>query len=143
MKKAFGISFIVAAIVGFFVWQFVNKKSADTNNEKPAFEMTFSELATAFKDPETALGKYKSKLIVVQGNVLSITNEDTAMTIELGNAEQEKSVVCQMDKRHLNELKNIKEGESIGIKGILTGYSDLSDLDIPSSIEMNFCNLKK
>ncbi len=143
MKKAFVISFIVAAIVGFFVWQYVNKKTADMSNEKPAFEISFSDLATAFQEPQSALEKYKTKLIAVQGNVLSITNEDTAMTIEMGNAEQEKSVVCQMDKRHLKELKNIKEGEQIIIKGILTGYSDLSDLDIPSSIEMNFCNVKK
>ncbi|MBP6455698.1 MAG: hypothetical protein KA275_03110 [Chitinophagaceae bacterium] len=143
MKKIIGIGILVVLVAGFFVWKFVNKKSADTNNEKPAFEMSFSELATAFKEPQTALEKYKTKLIAVQGNVLSITNEDTAMTIEIGNAEQEKSVVCQMDKRHLAELKNIKEGEPITIKGILTGYSDLSDLDIPSSIEMNFCNLKK
>ena len=143
MKKIIGIGILVLLVVGFLVWQFVNKKSTDFSEEKPLFEVSFTDLATEFKDSKTALEKYKTKLISVQGTVLSINNEDTAITIELGSNEQEKSVICQMDKRHLADAKNIKEGEAIVLKGILTGYSDLSDLDIPSSIEMNFCNIKK
>ena len=47
---------------------------------------------------------------------------DTAATVILNDGSSISSVICQFEKENVWEVKDLKEGDNITIKGICTGY---------------------
>ena len=61
-------------------------------------------------------------LIAVSGVVKGIEKDEKgAYTIILNGDSELSTVTCQMDERHNDEAKDVKEGSTITVKGYCTG----------------------
>jgi aspartyl/asparaginyl-tRNA synthetase len=85
------------------------------------------------------LSELKDKLVGIDGNIKSIKNEANAIAIELGDTNTMSSIICQIDTRYTKEFNQLKTGEHIALKGIITGYTIDTDLGFGNTVEMNYC----
>jgi tRNA_anti-like len=144
-KKVILIALLVIALGVFLFWKFyINKATNDFYNEKPSSEFSVNDLLDKSNKDTAALGKLKDQFIAVSGMVKKISRDSDAVTFELGDTTSPSSIILQMDKRHMEECINIKENQTINIKGVLQNYSiDTDDLGMGNTIELNYCCLHK
>jgi opacity protein-like surface antigen len=132
---------IVAAAAGFAYYKY-NEKNPDYSAKKPDVTVDALTLIAAFeKDSASANRQYLDKVIQVSGTVKGV---DTSGVIFLGNAEQQSSVVCGLDERHREDLKQVKVGAAITVQGKYTGYKAeaMLDINLGTNIELGFAGVK-
>ena len=83
------------------------------------------------------------QLVVVEGQIKSITKDTKSITIELGDTSSMSSIICQIDNRHQEDFNSSIEGEVISIKGKITSCNIDTELGLGSTVQMNFCSLNK
>ena len=100
MIKKILILLVVGAVAAFFVYKYAMRPVADTSEMKPDVSITFTDINSKMNASDTAtLNTYTSKVISVNGNIKSISNEDTTVTIIIGDTATNNSVIweCQVD----------------------------------------------
>lgn len=126
MKKKWKIILLAIVVIGgtsgLYAWKEFNRTHADTVKLKPAFSYNAMELVEEFeKDELKANEKFNDKVIAVKGNISKIESSDNTQKILLGDQGSIRSVLCQLDAGHKNQLTNLKEGNPVIIKGVCTG----------------------
>jgi hypothetical protein len=125
MKYRLLVFLIVAlcAAGGIYGYRQYNRRAPDTHELKPAFFINARELIQNFQTNEAKAGaRYADKTISLNGIVYLVQDVDTAATVILNDGSALSSVICQFDKENVWEVKDLKEGDKITIKGICTGY---------------------
>lgn len=110
-------SVVVAAMFLFFVkW---NKPHENVKNQ-PGISMNARELFGAFAENEQLATKtYNGKVIEVSGVVSALeTNQEGKTTVQLQSNDPIFGVNCTMEKD-----QEIKQGETVTIKGVCSGFS--------------------
>lgn len=137
---ALGLAFIIALISIKYIWSDVD----DFSSKKAEKSFTFSEIINeATNSDTTKLNGLKEKLIEINGIVKKISVDSNNTTIEIGDTLSTSSIICQMDKRHTNDLTNVKEMSTISVKGKLNGINKDDELGLGTTIELNYCILNK
>ncbi|MBD0332649.1 MAG: hypothetical protein ICV66_08335 [Chitinophagaceae bacterium] len=124
---------IIVIIVAWYGYKEYNRKNVDLSTTKPDYAIDALSLIGAFeKDSAASNKKYTDKIIAVNGNIKKIDAEENPVILFLGDAGQMSSVQCSMDSSHVAEYKTLKEGTSVTIKGLCTGYEfqDLLGTDV-------------
>ena len=113
------------------------RKPADLTKSDAVEKLAASDLSALYSTYEdSANKKYLGKIIQVTGVITEIENQqDTMLTILLGDTLQLSRVNCLIDKNHIAAAKNNVKGDVVKIKGICTGY--LMD------VELNRCVIVK
>ena len=110
----------VAATYGFNEY---NRKLSDTRQLKAAFQIDAVDFVRQFElDGSSATTQYSDKVIDVQGFVSSMDVTDTSGTVFLHGSNSKSSVMCQFGQKTFQEIKELRIGERVIIKGICTGY---------------------
>jgi hypothetical protein len=144
---------VAGAIAGFFVWRWVNKPNPDYKNKKPDMTVEMSAFLKEMAGGDSAvLNKYMEKkhLVSVKGIVQSVKD---GATVNLGDSASQAVVQCQIDPRHTDDIKNVKPGDIVSIKGLVAGFQKqdtgdaISDIlgegtSLGTDIIMNFCILE-
>ena len=115
---------IILCSAGIYIYKEYNRKPARLNNLPAVVNINADTLISQFALNEAeANKKYLGKVISVKGFINKIDNQqDTLLTILLGNSLLSTSVSCLMDSSYI-KLKNVfTPGVQIIIKGICTGY---------------------
>ncbi len=116
-------AFSVTVIVGLYGYREYNRSLPDTHNLEPAFQLEASTFIKQFETDESkANAKYADKTISVHGVVHTIQTTDTTATIFLNDGHSGTSVVCQFGRENNEEVKDVKKGDPVTIKGICSGY---------------------
>ena len=136
------IAIVAIVVVGFGVWKYVNIEKTDYLEKKSFQTFTFQELNNKLENDTSQFLNLRDKLITINAEVKKIIKDSNSINIELGDTTTLSSIVCQFDDRHLNELNNLKEGDNISVKGILTGF-EKDELGIGNKIDLSFCILNK
>jgi hypothetical protein len=137
-KKFIIAGFLCAAIaVGIYAYKEYNRKPANLQTLKADVSILATQLVNDFTtNEEAANAKYLGKVLLVNGRLIEVQNQnDTLLTLFIGDTTQTSKVSCLMDKVHINNSKKYKQGDSVSIKGICTGY--LMD------VELNRCVVEK
>lgn len=134
-----GVMLVMAALV----YQYVNKSTEDFSNTKPKEDFSFATLIEKTNQDTASLGTLKDQIIGVSGAIKKISKDQHSMTLELGDSVQTSSIICQMDARYLEEFSSLTEGQSINLKGKMTGFTIDTDLGLGNTIELNYCTLNK
>jgi hypothetical protein len=132
---------IVAAGAGYAYYKY-NEKNPDFAAKKPDITIDALALIAAFeKDSASANRQYLDKVIQVSGTVKGV---DTSGVIMLGNAEQQSSIVCGLDERHREDIKQAKVGSTITVQGKYTGYKaeTMLEMNLGTNIELGFAGVK-
>ncbi len=139
MKKkyilfGFGIIGILLAAYAYYEY---NRKAPDLKNKEAVENTTASLLLNDYASNEdSANKKYLGKIIQVKGTITEIQNQqDTSITILLGDTLQTGNVSCLMDSKHLEDVRKFTLGNVVNVKGICTGF--LMD------VELNRCVIVK
>ena len=134
------IGTIIILVGGVFMY--VNIKKTDYLEKKSFQTFTFQELNNKLENDTSQFLKLRDKLITINAEIKKIIKDSSSISIELGDSTTLSSVVCQFDDRHLNGLYNLKEGNNVSLKGILTGF-EKDDLGIGNKIDLTSCILNK
>lgn len=142
MKKSIKLILAVLAlaiIVAFIGFKFVNKPVNDYAEKEVNANFHFAQIMDKVSNDTASLSELKDKLVGIDGDIKSIKNEANAITIELGDTNTMSSIICQIDTRYTKEFNQLKPGEHIALKGIITGYTIDTDLGFGNTVEMNYC----
>ena len=122
-----GVTGIVAAAL---VWKFyVNKPHEDIDNATPAYAMTTEKIWEQYNtDLKNADSLYTGKVIELSGNLGRVDKADTLVSVVFVMASDsmfgDKTISCQMYKKHNDEAIALVTGTTVKIKGFCTGYND-------------------
>jgi len=143
MKKLLKIGFILAAIglvAAALVWKFyVNKPHDDIEKSTPAYSMSTDEIWSKYNtDREISDSLYNKQVIEVTGNLSRIDKNDSLVSVIFVMAADsmfgDKTIACQMYKKHNDEAGALTIGAKVKIKGVCIGYDD-------TDIKFNKCSI--
>ena len=143
---------VVAGVAGLVVWKIINKKNPSLKNAAPDYTVTMQGLIQEFSTGDSAAQqKYLGKVVEVSGTVKKIVASDSAAVLNLGDTSSLSLVQCQIDARHNADVKNIKEGDAVTVKGKLAGFTKpeagdavadlLGETSAGTDVTLNFCVL--
>jgi hypothetical protein len=114
---------ILAAIAGLYEYREFNRRLPDTHYLHAVFNVEAAELVRRFETDESRANPlYADETISVQGIVGAAQRTDTSATIFLNDGSSMASVMCEFGKRNIGEVKNIRRGDHVRIKGICSGF---------------------
>jgi hypothetical protein len=128
---------VIVAILCIYAYKEFMRKPADLDKSDAVASMAASDLYGLYSNYEdSANKKYLGKILEITGRVVEIENQqDTLLTILLGDSSQSGRVSCLIDKKQNAAAKKILVGDVLKLKGICTGY--LMD------VELNRCVIVK
>ena len=111
---------IVCATLYFKVHQ---KVQTDTINTKTEIHVSSEKLVRAFIDNEPeANNNYVEKAVEIKGVVKEVTFVNNRYSIFLNGGTEFSSVMCAMKEDQYKDIQNLKNGQSIILKGICKGF---------------------
>ena len=117
---------VVLGILAFAVtygFKEYNRKLADTQHLKADFQIDAVDFVREFEAAESlATTQYSDKVINVRGFVSSMEVTDTSGTVFLNGGSSQSSVMCQFDQNTIRDIKQLRNGELVTIKGVCSGY---------------------
>jgi hypothetical protein len=132
LNKKLILTGFLLTVLGIAIYAYIeyNRKPANLNTLKADVQISAEKLVTDFvNDEATANLKYLGKVISVKGAITDIENQnDTLITIFLGDTLLTNKVSCLLDMQNVGIVKNKKIGEFINIKGVCTGF--LMDVEL-------------
>jgi hypothetical protein len=114
-----GAMLLIMTAVFFMLY---NKPHRSVKGEEPAFDLSVSQLIEAFSNDETgADSMYTGKVIQVTGPLRNMIRNDSTLILVLGGDEELMGVSCYMERSQIARSENLRQGESITIKGFCNG----------------------
>lgn len=117
---------------GAAVWYIFNEKFTDTSERKAAFTVNAIDLIREFqKSDSLANKKYAEKIITVNGRISELEAADTTINVKMIDTLTDAYIIFAFQQQHLKEAKQLKEGDSVSIKGSCSGgtYSEILETE--------------
>jgi hypothetical protein len=116
---------VLISAIGLYAYKEYNRTAKDIATITPAFTLRSNIIIDEFtKNDSIANAKYLGKTIALSGNLKAIDKDENGFyTVVMGDTSSTTSVRCSMDSLHNNEASTLKEGTTINVKGICTGYN--------------------
>jgi len=123
-KKKILITVLALGILGAFVaYKMYNKPHVNVAQSKSDIILTANQILNDFSSDETTANlKYLEKIIEISGVVSEAKVEKEKGIITLQTNDDFGSVLCHLSTKSTAKIGALKEGESITVKGICTGY---------------------
>lgn len=129
---AIGISIVVALLV----WKYTHQPNDDLSTKAASKSYLFSELISKIDKDTSGL---LNTIIAVEGPIKKITKDSTSLTYEIGTDATMSSIICDIDSRHIKDFENIQEGNTIGLKGLVTSTNIDPNSVFGNTINLTFC----
>lgn len=118
-----GISIIVLTVLGFG-WHAFNSTHKDTSNTTAAYTKDALDFIKEFQlNDSLANKKYAEQIISLKGTVTSIEVADTTLNIKMADSVSGSYVIFAFQSQDLENVKKLKEGDLVTIKGSCNGGS--------------------
>lgn len=123
-KKNIIIAILVLGIIGLFVaYKIYNKPHINVSKAKSDLTLTADTIINDFSsDENVANSKYLEKIIEVKGTISEVKNEKGKGIVTLKTNDDFGSVICHLSADATKNISSLKEGQTITLKGICTGY---------------------
>lgn len=120
---------IAGAVVAYFIF---TEKFSDTSKREAAYTVNAMDFLKEFqKSDSLANKKYAEQIITVRGRVAETEAADTTINIKMIDTATSAYIIFAFQQQHLAEAKQLKEGDSVAIKGSCSGgtYSDILETE--------------
>jgi hypothetical protein len=120
---------IAGAVAVYFIF---TEKFTDTSKREAAFTVNAMDFIREFqKSDSMANKKYAEQIITVRGRVSETEAADTTINIKMIDTATSAYIIFAFQQQHLAEAKQLKEGDSVSIKGSCSGgtYSDILETE--------------
>ena len=137
---------VLAAIAaGVYTCREFNRKNANVEKLKPAYEVQAVDLINELKENDSAaIRKYLGKLLTVKGQIKKIDHDDEGYyTLVLGDSTGQSSVVCAMDTTRQVDAANLNKISSVSVKGYFIGFEKDETGLLGSDVKLNRCIVQK
>lgn len=122
MKKYILILSLIGIIGAFVGFKIYNKPHEDIGKAKVVHTLSASELFAAYeKNEQDANTTYLDKIIVVNGTVKEVVEEDGITNVMLESDDMMFGVSCQLDQLIQHKRNRFAAGEKVSFKGKCTG----------------------
>ena len=110
--------FLLVLVGAGVIWWLFTLKYDDTATVKADYTVTALDFIKEFKQDMTGANKkYSEKIIVVNGTISAIEAADTTANIKMIDTTNGAYIIFAFQQQHLNEAKQMKEGDQVSIKG--------------------------
>jgi DNA/RNA endonuclease YhcR with UshA esterase domain len=118
------VGIVVLGIIGaFVVYKTYNKPHVDVSETSADVTISANRIMQDFSsDENTANTNYLDKIILVKGIVSETKIENKIGIITLKTDDDFGSVQCHLSEEATKEIGTLKQGQTITVKGICTGY---------------------
>lgn len=123
---------LLLLVGGGVVWYIFNEKFTDTSERKAAFTVNAIDLIHEFQQSDSlANKKYAEKIITVNGRISELEAADTTINVKMIDTLTDAYIIFAFQQQHLKEAKQLKEGDSVSIKGSCSGgtYSEILETE--------------
>ena len=130
IKKTLAIAGILLLVGIGVIWYLFSKKYEDTATVKAEYSLPASQLLQEFKTNLAEANKrYTEKIVTVTGRVTEIESADTTVNIKMIDTTSGDYVIFAFQSQDMKAVKQIKEGDSVSLKGSCSGgeYSNILD----------------
>ncbi len=125
------------------IWYIFTEKFTDTAERKAAFTVNAMDFIKEFEQNENVANqKYKDQIITVNGRVSETEPADTTINIKFTDTLTDAYIIFAFQEQHLQEAKQLKEGDSVSIKGSFSNGS-YSEILETMSITFKRCAVNK
>ena len=117
---------------GGAVWYIFNEKFTDTSERKAEFTVNAIDLIHEFQQSDSlANKKYAEKIITVNGRISELEAADTTINVKMIDTLTDAYIIFAFQQQHLKAAKQLKEGDSVSIKGSCSGgtYSEILETE--------------
>jgi len=142
-KKWMIALFVLLLSAGVVIWYLFTLKHDDTAALKADYSVEAMDFIKEFQnDLAGSNGKYSEKIIVVNGVVSAIDIVDTTANIKMVDTANGAYIIFAFQNQHLNEAKQLKEGDEVSIKGSCSNgaYSNILETEY---ITFKRCTINK
>ncbi|MEB8345857.1 hypothetical protein OO010_07355 [Flavobacteriaceae bacterium KMM 6898] len=128
MKTKIAISILlILFLAGFTLYSFLNLVNApdvDTLDLEPEVQLRAEELISYFKlQKRDDDSYYLEKVVGIKGVLNDVNNINNRYTLILdGGRDEPSSIICDMQANQSENVKKLKPGDTIFLKGVLKGF---------------------
>jgi hypothetical protein len=115
---------LAIAVAALYGWNEFNRTNDSLVNKEEDYAVNAETLLNEFETSDSAAEKkYLGKLLLVNGSIGKIEIDDrNDYTIVLGKPGSLSGIRCAIDTTFRDEAAELRQGEVITIKGIVTGF---------------------
>lgn len=111
---------IIVSSVG--IWYIFNEKFTDIAQRKIDYSVNADDMIHEFqKNENVANKKYAEKIMTVRGIVSEVETADSVVNIKFIENETGGYIIFAFQEQNIKEAINLKEGDSVTIKGSCSG----------------------
>lgn len=143
IKKIIPLGVFLLLVMAGIIWYVFAQKFEDTSVTKPDFTVNGLELLKEFRNADKAANKkYAEKIVSVNGRVSEIESVDSVLNVKISDTATGDYLIFAFQRQDLPEVKKLKEGDSISIKGSCSGgtYSEILETEY---VSFKRCTLNK
>lgn len=145
-KIALTVSILIAVIAAgaIYAYKEYNRKNKDLSEAAADYTVIATEIINEFSQEEKkASVKYNGKVLSVTGTIKLIDKDEKGYyTVAIGDTASLNAVRCSIDSIHTMEATALKQGISVSVKGICTGYN-ADEMGLGSDIILNRSLIEK
>lgn len=127
-RRILAAGLVLVILFAGVYWYYATEKYADTKNVKSDYTVNAIEFIREFQQqPDESNKKYTDKIITVNGIVSEIEPSDTTLNIKFIDTASGSYAIFAFQSQHVNEVKSVKVGDQVSVKGSCSGgiYSDI------------------
>ena len=123
-RKKVVITVLIFGMLGaFLAYTMYNKPHVDVAETTADISITANTLLNEFSTDETTANvKYLDKIVAVKGDISAIKIEKAKGIITLKTNDDFGSILCHLSEASTQKISDLKEGQTITVKGICTGF---------------------
>lgn len=122
IKKGLIIVLVLGLVGSFVAYKMYNKPHVNVEKASAEINIKASDLMQQFSSNEIKANKdYLEKIVAVTGKIKSVAIENEKPIVTLLTNDDFGSILCHFEKNNTT-VNQLKEGKTITIKGICTGY---------------------
>jgi DNA/RNA endonuclease YhcR with UshA esterase domain len=122
-KKIISTILILGILGAFIAYKMYNKPHVDVAETAADISIAANTILTEFStDETTANAKYLDKIVAVKGAISAIKTEKGKGIITLKTNDDFGNILCHLSEVSTQKISDLKEGQTITVKGICTGF---------------------
>jgi hypothetical protein len=133
LKRALIIGSVLLLAGLVLVWYVFTEKFTDTHERNAEFTVNAVDFIHEFeRNDSLANAKYAEKIIIVNGIISDIEAADTTMNLKITESSTGSYIIFSFQQQNLVDVKKIKKGDNVSIKGSCSGGIHSEILEIES-----------